>query len=170
VFSIELALAAPLAVAREAVHLEALVEDGVPGAGDATPTLLYVEDNPANLKLVEEMVRFRSGVRLLSAPDARLGIELARAHLPRVILMDIHLPGMSGDDALKILREDHRTAHIPVIAITANAMPRDIARGLAAGYYRYLTKPLVLDAFTEALDSALAAAQHRHPPGGADEP
>jgi signal transduction histidine kinase/ActR/RegA family two-component response regulator len=169
VFSIELALAAPLAVAREAVHLEALVGDGVE-AGDATPTLLYVEDNPANLKLVEEMVRFRSGVRLLSAPDARLGIELARAHLPRVILMDIHLPGMSGDDALKILREDHRTAHIPVIAITANAMPRDIARGLAAGYYRYLTKPLVLDAFTEALDSALAAAQHRHRPGGADEP
>jgi CheY-like chemotaxis protein len=82
---------------------------------------------------------------------------LARAHRPRLILMDIHLPGMHGEDALKILREDPKTSHIPVIAITAHAMPRDIAKGLAAGFYRYLTKPLALDAFTEAIDSALAA-------------
>jgi signal transduction histidine kinase len=127
----------------------------------STPTLLYVEDNPANLKLVEEMIRFRTDVRLLSAPDARLGIELARTHQPRVILMDIHLPGMQGEDALKILREDPKTAHIPVIAITANAMPRDIARGLAAGFFRYLTKPLSLEAFGDAIDAALAATSDR---------
>jgi signal transduction histidine kinase/CheY-like chemotaxis protein len=125
------------------------------------PMVLYVEDNPANLKLVEEMIRFRSDVRLLSAPDARLGIELARTHQPRVILMDIHLPGMQGEDALKILREDPKTAHIPVIAITAYAMPRDIAKGLAAGFFRYLTKPLALDAFSEAIDTALAATSDR---------
>ncbi|HEY4039723.1 MAG TPA: response regulator, partial [Burkholderiaceae bacterium] len=123
--------------------------------------LLYVEDNPANLKLVEEMIRYRSDLRLLSAPDARLGIELARAHIPQVILMDVHLPGMSGDDAMKVLRGNQKTAHIPVIAITANAMPRDVAKGLAAGFFRYLTKPLELDAFTEALDSALAVASRQ---------
>jgi signal transduction histidine kinase/ActR/RegA family two-component response regulator len=158
VFSIELKSAEPASAARDSGHDEALeaVSEGSNEA--AIPTLLYVEDNPANLKLVEEILRFRSGLRLLSAPDARLGIELARAHRPRVILMDLHLPGMSGDDALKILRDDRRTAHIPVIAITAHAMPRDVAKGLAAGYFRYLTKPLLLDAFTEAIDSALAVA------------
>jgi signal transduction histidine kinase/ActR/RegA family two-component response regulator len=166
VFSIELKSAEPASAARDSGHDEALeaVSEGSNEA--AIPTLLYVEDNPANLRLVEEILRFRSGLRLLSAPDARLGIELARAHRPRVILMDLHLPGMSGDDALKILRDDRRTAHIPVIAITAHAMPRDVAKGLAAGYFRYLTKPLLLDAFTEAIDSALAVASSSQRPEG----
>jgi signal transduction histidine kinase/CheY-like chemotaxis protein len=119
------------------------------------PSLLYVEDNPANLSLVAEIIRFRADVRLLSAPDARLGIQLARAHLPRVILMDLNLPGISGTDALKILRGNPETAHIPVIAVTANAMPRDIARGLSDGFFRYVTKPLVLDELNKAIDSAL---------------
>jgi CheY-like chemotaxis protein len=159
VFSIEMNSAAPGSAAREFGPAEALVPDGE-RAGDASiATLLYVEDNPANLKLVEEMIGFRSDVRLISAPDARLGIELARVHRPRAILMDLHLPGMSGADALKILRDDRRTADIPVIAITAEAMPRDIARGLAIGFFRYLTKPVMLDAFAEALDSALAATR-----------
>jgi signal transduction histidine kinase/ActR/RegA family two-component response regulator len=157
VFFIELKSAEPVSAADRGLseELESVSEDTNEAA---IPALLYVEDNPANLTLVEEIVRFRSGLRLLSAPDARLGIELARAHRPRVILMDLHLPGMSGDDALKILRDDRRTAHIPVIAITAHAMPRDVAKGLAAGYFRYLTKPLLLDAFAEAIDSALAVA------------
>ncbi|HEY4037209.1 MAG TPA: ATP-binding protein [Burkholderiaceae bacterium] len=157
VFSVELNSAAIPPEAVEMVPAEAPVAVQAYEHDPVISTLLYVEDNPANLKLVEEMIRFRSDVRLLSAPDARLGIELARAHRPRVILMDIHLPGMHGEDALKILREDPKTSHIPVIAITAHAMPRDIAKGLAAGFYRYLTKPLALDAFTEAIDSALAA-------------
>ena len=157
VFFIELKSAEPVSAADRGLgeELESVSEDTNEAA---IPALLYVEDNPANLTLVEEIIRFRSGLRLLSAPDARLGIELARAHRPRVILMDLHLPGMSGDDALKILRDDRRTAHIPVIAITAHAMPRDVAKGLAAGYFRYLTKPLLLDAFTEAIDSALTVA------------
>jgi CheY-like chemotaxis protein len=153
----------------EALRVEASapVSEAIDDA--AAVTLLYVEDNSANLKLVEEMLRFRTEVKLLSAPDARLGIELARVHRPRAILMDIHLPGMSGDDALKVLREDRRTAHIPVIAITADAMPRAIAKGLASGFFRYLTKPLMLDAFTEALDSALAATRGRSSQEHAEE-
>jgi signal transduction histidine kinase/CheY-like chemotaxis protein len=119
------------------------------------PLLLYVEDNPANLRLVEEIVAFRGDLRMLSAPDAQLGIELARAHLPQLILMDINLPGLSGTDAQGILRHDPLTAHIPVIALTANAMPRDRARGLAAGFFQYITKPINLGKLNEAIDSAL---------------
>ncbi|MES3023744.1 MAG: ATP-binding protein [Pseudomonadota bacterium] len=125
-------------------------------ASQASHVLLYVEDNPANLKLVQEIIGFRSDLRLLMAPDAHLGIEMARVHLPDLILMDINLPGMSGTEALKQLRADPRTAHIPVIALTANAMPRDVERGLANGFFRYLTKPIDIDQFGEAIDSTLA--------------
>jgi PAS domain S-box-containing protein len=118
-------------------------------------TLLYVEDNPANLKLVEQLIARRPNLRLLSAGDATLGIKLARQHQPEVILMDINLPGISGISALKILREDPRTQRIPVVAISANAMPHDIRRGLDAGFFRYLTKPIKVNAFMDALDVAL---------------
>ena len=169
VFFIELQSAARPSAAAEPLHVEGPAPVSEKVADGSIVTLLYVEDNSANLKLVEEMIRFRSDVRLLSAPDARLGIELARAHRPRAILMDIHLPGMSGEDAMKILREDQRTAHIPIIAITADAMPRAVAKGLAAGFFRYLTKPLMLDAFREALDSALAATHSRSSQEHAEE-
>ncbi|MGZ3252857.1 MAG: hybrid sensor histidine kinase/response regulator, partial [Burkholderiaceae bacterium] len=125
------------------------------------PTLLYIEDNPANLKLVEELVRFRSDLRLISAPEGHLGIELARTHLPDLILMDINLPGMSGDDARKVLQTSPKTAHIPIIAVTANALPHDIQKGLDAGFYRYITKPINIEEFTEAIDSALKLATSR---------
>ena len=118
-------------------------------------TLLYVEDNPANLKLVEQLIARRQDMCLLTAGDATLGIQLAREHQPEVILMDINLPGISGIKALKILREDPLTRHIPVVAISANAMPHDIHRGLEAGFFRYLTKPLKVIEFMEALDMAL---------------
>jgi CheY-like chemotaxis protein len=91
----------------------------------------------------------------MSARDGNHGIALARAHLPDVILMDINLPGISGSQALKILREDPATAHIPVVALSANAMLRDIERGLAAGFFRYLTKPIKVSEFMDALDKAL---------------
>ncbi|MBU1397183.1 MAG: response regulator, partial [Gammaproteobacteria bacterium] len=122
-------------------------------------TLLYVEDNPANLMLVEQIIEGIPHVRMLSARDANLGIALARAHMPDVILMDINLPGLSGIQALKILREDPATAHIPVLAISANAMPRDIQKGLEAGFFRYLTKPIKINEFMEALDMALERAK-----------
>jgi len=121
-------------------------------------TLLYVEDNPANLKLIEQLIARRPDMRLLSAKDASLGIELARAHRPEVILMDINLPGISGIEDLKILREDPETAHIPIVALSANAMPRDIEKGLLAGFFRYLTKPIKIAEFMNTLDVALEFA------------
>ena len=127
---------------------------------DGTPrrTVLYVEDNPANLELVEQLIERRPDLRLLSAADGSLGIEFARAHQPDVILMDIHLPGISGIDAMKILRADPATAHIPIIALSANAVPRDIAAGLEAGFFCYLTKPIKVSLFMEALDAALKSS------------
>ena len=94
----------------------------------------------------------------MSAADGNLGIQLARANQPEVILMDINLPGISGIEALKILREDPITAHIPVIALSANAMPRDIEKGLQAGFFRYLTKPIKVNEFMDTLDTALEFA------------
>jgi len=127
---------------------------------NATPRiLLYVEDNPANLMLVEQIIESHPQVRMLSARDGNLGIALARAHLPDVILMDINLPGISGIQALKILRKDPATMHIPVVAISANAMPRDIEKGLEAGFFRYLTKPIKINEFMNALDDALKLSE-----------
>ena len=123
--------------------------------GTAQRTLLYVEDNPANLKLVEQLIVRRPELRLLTATDGNLGIKLAKDNQPEVILMDINLPGISGIEALKILRNDPLTAHIPVLAISANAMPDDVKKGLEAGFFRYLTKPIKVNEFTEALNLAL---------------
>ncbi|WGG51050.1 ATP-binding protein [Rugamonas sp. DEMB1] len=149
------------AVAAPALAAVAAAAPAPAPAGGGGATLLYVEDNPANLRLVEEIVRFRPGLRLLAAPDGHLGIEMARAHLPDVILMDLNLPCVGGADALRVLRGDPRTAHIPVIALTANAMPRDVERGLAQGFADYLTKPINIDEFGAAVDRALAAAAGR---------
>jgi PAS domain S-box-containing protein len=122
-------------------------------------TLLYVEDNPANLMLVEDLIARRPDMRMLSAVDGYRGIEIARASRPDIILMDINLPGISGVQALKILRADPVTAHIPVVALSANAMPRDIVRGLDAGFFRYLTKPIKVNEFMDVLDLAVAFAK-----------
>ena len=127
-------------------------------AGAHTATLLYVEDNPANMELVRQLVSRRPDVKLMTAPNGTLGIELARAALPTAILMDINLPGISGLKAMKILREDPATAHIPVVALSANAMPRDIEKGLAEGFFRYLTKPIQVKDFMNTLNEALEFA------------
>jgi CheY-like chemotaxis protein len=154
VFWFELNLAAdaqpPADEAKPASFAPARVQHGA-----ARRTLLYVEDNKANLNLVEHLIARRPDIRLLSAGDGTQGISLARLHQPEVILMDINLPGISGIQALKILREDPATSHIPVLAISANAMTRDIAKGLEAGFFRYLTKPIKVGEFMVALDAAL---------------
>ncbi len=131
-----------------------------PHTDPPTRTLLCVEDNPANLLLVEKLLERRPDIRLLVAKDGVRGIEMARAARPDVILMDINLPGISGLIALGILAEDPETASIPVVALSANAMPDDIEKGLAAGFFRYLTKPIKVNKFMETLDSALAVVQH----------
>jgi signal transduction histidine kinase/AmiR/NasT family two-component response regulator len=127
-------------------------------------TLLYIEDNPANLMLVEDLMLRRPDIRLLSAKDGNSGVAAARAAIPDVILMDINLPGLSGVEALRILALDRSTTHIPIIAISANAGPRDVAKGLDAGFFRYLTKPIKVAEFFNTLDTALeasAATSHR---------
>jgi len=122
-------------------------------------TLLYVEDNPANLMLVEDLIARRPDMRLVSARDGASGIEMAHSEKPAVILMDINLPGISGIEALRVLVTDRATAHIPIIALSANAMPRDIEKGLEAGFFRYLTKPIKVNEFMATLDIALKFSQ-----------
>ena len=118
-------------------------------------TLLYVEDNPANMKLVEQLIALRHDIVLITAVNGTIGIEMARIKVPDLILMDINLPGISGLEALKILRNDSITANIPVIALSANAMLRDIELGMEAGFFCYLTKPIKVNEFMETLDEAL---------------
>ena len=144
--------------ARRGIHLRDAPLRG-PEAGEVPlRTLLYVEDNPANLKLIEQLIARRPDIHLLSARDGTTGIQLARANQPALILMDINLPGISGIEALKILRSDPATSQIPVIALSANAMPRDIEKGLQAGFFRYLTKPIKVNEFMETLEVALEYA------------
>jgi signal transduction histidine kinase/CheY-like chemotaxis protein len=145
-----------------------LAED--PPADDPAPrpaaagvaTVLCVEDNPVSLELIRAALAERPGVRLLAADNGLAGVEMARHHRPDVILMDNNMPLMSGSEAQAILKRDPRTSAIPIIAISANAMPAAISGGLEAGFFRYLTKPVEFDALNEALDSALAAV--RAPP------
>lgn len=154
VFWIELSRTdAPLLDANESERA-ALVPRPMP-EGTALRTLLYVEDNPANLDLVEQLIARRPELRLLSAADGAIGIEFARAYQPEVILMDINLPGISGIDAMRMLRSEPETAHIPIIALSANAVPHDIRKCLDAGFFDYLTKPIKVDKFMDALDVAL---------------
>ena len=157
-FELNSAVAPQLAVdgALPTADLYAQVQHGAP-----LRTLLYVEDNPANLKLIEQLIKRRPDMRLASARDGNMGIQLARANQPEVILMDINLPGISGIEALRILRDDPATAHIPVVALSANAMPRDIEKGLQAGFFRYLTKPIRVNEFMQTLDAALEFARQR---------
>ncbi len=157
VFWIELNLTAEPRTADGTVDFQAVAAAEI-RAGAQVHTLLYVEDNPANLMLVEDLIARRPDIRLLSARDGDRGIEIARASRPDVILMDINLPGISGITALKILALDPTTAHIPVIALSANAIPRDIAKGLEAGFFRYLTKPIKVNEFMSTLDVAFKHA------------
>jgi PAS domain S-box-containing protein len=157
VFWIELELtAAPHAIAgtTKTAVFRASAQPGV-----QLRTLLYVEDNPANLTLVEDLIARRPDIHLLTAMDGNSGVEIARSFLPDAILMDINLPGINGIQALRILAEDPVTAHIPVVALSANAMPRDIEKGLAAGFFRYLTKPIVVTEFMHTLDEVLEFAK-----------
>jgi PAS domain S-box-containing protein len=160
VFWVELLSTAPLTLSPRIAATAAVQPAAASGA--RVRTLLYVEDNPANLKLVERLVARRPDLRLLSAIDGNRGVELAHTCQPDVILMDINLPGISGIEALRILRDDIATAHIPVVALSANAIPRDIQKGLDAGFFGYLTKPIKVSEFMDTLNTALKFAEKDH--------
>jgi len=124
--------------------------------GTQQHTLLYFEDNPANSLLVKELIEEdRPDMRLLIADNGKLGIELARTHRPDVILMDINLPDINGIEAMEILLKDPLTAHIPVVALSANAMRHNVLAGVEAGFFHYLCKPFELNEFMCVIDEAL---------------
>src|SRR5206468_9456724 len=139
-FWVSLPLAAPAADGAAAA------QDGAAAApatvSSAFVDVLCIEDNPANLRLIEGIFAAHTNIRLLSALAPGLGLELARTHKPALILLDINLPDMDGYAVMQCLREHQATRLIPVLAISANAMPKDIERGKAAGFAGYLTKPI----------------------------
>jgi CheY-like chemotaxis protein len=120
-------------------------------------TILYVEDNLANLDLVETILYDRPEISLIPALQGRLGLQLAREHRPDLILLDLHLPDLSGERVLHELRADERTKDIPVLVISADATTRRVDRLRADGVRDYLTKPLDVDQFLNAVDAALGA-------------
>jgi PAS domain S-box-containing protein len=152
-FTVEMEATEPLALPRPAA------QDGIAPTAERIrhdkPLLLYVEDNPANLKLVQEIVRLHLDLDLLSATDGVTGVKMARDYRPDLILMDMNLPGISGREAQRRLRQDPATSDIPIIALSANAMPLDIQAALEAGFFRYLTKPLNINDFLQVVGEAL---------------
>ena len=158
VFWFELAEAMPAALAPAGQDVQAVV-----GAASRTSgrraTVLCVEDNRANMELIKEVLGQRSDLRLLTAVDGRSGLQMAFDHRPDVIVIDNSMPQMTGSEAQAVLRGDPRTAAIPVIALTANAMPDAVAAGLAAGFFRYLTKPIDIQQLLAAVNDALASSR-----------
>ena len=120
-----------------------------------TATVLYIEDNLANLSLIETILAGRPEISLMSALQGQLGIELAWQHSPDLILLDLHLPDMSGDDVLRRLRGDQRTRTTPVVVISADATTGRTQRLLDAGADAYMTKPLDVDDFLRTVDRLL---------------
>jgi signal transduction histidine kinase/CheY-like chemotaxis protein len=154
-FWVELTCPTPVAPrpGEDAPPLPAIaVGAAVPGAAG---TLLYIEDNLSNLQLVEQLLRYRPGVKLVAAMQGRLGLELAREHQPGLIVLDLHLPDLGGPEVLRCLRAEARTAGIPVVVLSADATPGQVARLRAAGAAAYLTKPLDVHQFLGVVDDLM---------------
>jgi CheY-like chemotaxis protein len=158
-FWVDLRSVAPtqLELAAAAPRLPAPV--GSAPAALTTSTILCVDDNRANLALLTEALSLRSDCLVLTATDGRAGVDMARSHRPDVILMDNNMPVMSGREAMRVLRADPLTAGIPVIAVSAAAMPNMVSSGLELGYFRYLVKPYDLVDLTDAVDAAIDASK-----------
>ncbi len=136
------------------------------GEGDGTVAhagrvILYIEDNLANLELVEHVLRRRPGVRVLAAMQGRLGLELAREHRPDLVLLDLHLPDVAADETIRTLKADERTRDIPVIVLSSENLPRQAAEMRSLGAHDYLTKPLDVARFLETIDAAFAEIEKR---------
>ena len=133
-----------------------------PSSAGAQRTLLYIEDSPANMEVVAQIIMRYPDIRLVTAVNGALGIEVARSEMPTVILLDLNLPGISGMNVMKALRDDPLTTHIPVLALTANAMPLDREKALNAGFFRYMSpKPIKVDEFMETLTAALESTERK---------
>jgi CheY-like chemotaxis protein len=146
----------PLSEAPGSGEEEAEVTERPPSEIPAvTRTILYIEDNTANLKLIERALDHRPRFSLLSAMQGRMGLDLARQHQPDLVLLDLHLPDIAGEELLRLLRADPRTRDIPVIVVSADATPGQIRNLLALGARAYLTKPLDMRHFFEVVDDAL---------------
>jgi signal transduction histidine kinase/CheY-like chemotaxis protein len=151
-FSVELLFVAGPVEAADAAPMPAPV---AAGEGPPARTVLYIEDNVSNLRLVESVLSHRPGVNVLSAMQGGVGLELARHHRPDLILLDRHLPDMAGDRVFDLLREDARTRDIPVVILSADAIPEGAKRLLDAGVREYLTKPLDVRKLLAVVDDAL---------------
>lgn len=151
--SIELPLAE--APAEQATTAEAPPPNPARRPAGEQRQLLYIEDNLSNLRLIERALTHRPHITLLTAIQGRLGLDLARQHQPDLVLLDLNLPDMSGREVLLALRNDPRTAHIPVIVVSADATARQIERLTADGAFAYLTKPLDILEFLATIDRAI---------------
>jgi CheY-like chemotaxis protein len=139
-----------------------MIARAIPKTGPRRCRLLYVEDSAANLRLVEELLAGRKDLLLLHAANVDLGIKLARIEPPELILIGIDLPDFDAprgaSDLMKLLRADPATQSAPVLALSSNAAPAAVVEGLEAGFFHYLTRPLQVGPFMEALDYALEFA------------
>ena len=156
--------------AGDTERLAVSVSDDEPAfklASSGLRKMLYVEDDESNLRLLEEVIGHIPNLTLLTAPDAENGLRVAHDSRPDIILMDINLPGMSGFEALEKLKRQPETQNIPVIALSAAAMSKDIQKGVEAGFFAYLTKPFVIDELLNTIDKALDAVP---PDGLPDDP
>jgi CheY-like chemotaxis protein len=135
-----------------------MIARAIPKTGRKRSRLLYVEEHAENVALVQTLLAGRKDLLLLHAADANLGIKLARTRRPEAILIDIDLAGMSALEFMKVLRADPATEATPILALGANATPEAIVKGLEAGFFQVLTKPLQAGPFMEALAFALEFA------------
>jgi CheY-like chemotaxis protein len=142
---------------------KAVVAAGRPGVGNrfADRTILYIEDSASAAMLMQGIMRFLDGVRLRHAATGQEGLSISRRELPDVIVLDIGLPDMDGTEVNRRLKRDPRTAGIPVVALSAAAMPDQIAKAREAGFFDYVTKPFEVRAFMDTLQAALDASPRR---------
>jgi CheY-like chemotaxis protein len=136
---------------------EEAASTGAPKPGrQASRTVLYIEDNLANLQLIEGIIAYRPGIQLVSAMQGSIGVDLARQHHPDLVLLDLHLPDMSGEEVFRRLREDEATRAIPIVIVSADASRETLRRLEDAGAKRFLTKPVNVELFLATIDELLA--------------
>jgi signal transduction histidine kinase/CheY-like chemotaxis protein len=158
-FTVELGAADPIrfqaTLRTGAAHAAAPIDGG-------RRTVLCIEDNVANLELIEQIFADRRDIELLTAVQGTIGAELARRHLPDIVLLDLNLPDIDGDEVLDRLHADPATEHVPVVILSADATDRQLERLLARGAHAYLTKPIDVAELMRVIDDALRSPDLSH--------